>query len=139
MGKFLSELDVRKASEREWKLLEPLVYNSNTIGIIVVPAGFVTNFGSVPRLPFMYTLFGGVGDEACTLHDWLYTGPHESITGLGLKVDRATADKVLRGVVYECLRVDDSNISGMAHNLISLGVAWAMWVGVRIAGASHWG
>ena len=137
MGKFLSELDASKFSKNEWKLNEPLVYNSNTVGVIVVPEGFVTNFGSVPRLPLMYLLFGGVGDEACTLHDWLYTAPHNPIR-CGVTVDRSTADKVFRGVVYECLRVDDSNISGMAHNLISLGVAWAMWAGVRIGGASHW-
>lgn len=138
MGKFLSELDVSKLSQREWKLREPLVYKSNTVGVIVVPEGFVTNFGSVPRLPLMYMLFGGVGDEACTLHDWLYADPHKPISG-GVSVGRSTADKVLRGVIYECLHVDDSSISGIAHNIISLTIAWSMWAGVRIGGASHWG
>jgi len=44
MGKFQTSLKAEKLDERSWKLLEPLVYNSDTIGLIVVDAGFVTNF-----------------------------------------------------------------------------------------------
>lgn len=139
MGKFLTPLQVEKMSEREWKLTAPLVYDSDTVGVIVVPTGFVTNFGSVPRLPFMYLLFGGVGDEACTVHDWLYS--RRLLVGRDLHrqvLERKTADKIMRGVIYECLRVDDASVSGLFKNLISLGTAWAMWLGVRIGGASHW-
>lgn len=138
MGKFLTPLKVEKITEREWRLTEPLVYDSNTVGVIVVPAGFVTNFGSVPRLPLMYLLFGGIGDEACTPHDHLYSAPHEIIAGSELFVDRCTADRVMRGVIYECLRVDDTNLGGLLKNIGSLGMAWAMWLGVRVGGASHW-
>ena len=130
MGKFKTSLDVKKISEKEWRLIDPLVYESDTVGIIIVPSGFVTNFGSVPRLPFMYLLFGGVGDEACVLHDWLYASPHEPFYGSGKKVNREIADKVLRGVVKECLK-DGWKITGFL-------AAWAMWAGVRIGGASHW-
>ena len=78
MGKFVTGLDVRKLDEHSWQLLGPFVYESDTVGTIIVPKGFITNFGSVPRLPFMYAAFGGVGDQACTLHDWLYEAPHET-------------------------------------------------------------
>jgi hypothetical protein len=131
MGKFVTGLDVRKLSEREWQLINPFVYNSDTVGMIIVPKGFVTNFGSVPRLPFMYAAFGGVGDQACTLHDWLYAAPHETFAGSGAIVDRVTADKVLRGVIKECMR-DSWTITRSL-------TAWAMWVGVRFGGKSHWG
>lgn len=132
MGKFETKLRVEKISERCWKLTDPLVYRSDTIGVIIVDTGFVTNFASVPRLPFMYMLFGGVGDEAATLHDWLYRKDHTQSTGNERKIDRETADKVLRGVIIECLTNDGS--SQLTAGL----TAWLMWAGVRIGGASHW-
>ena len=132
MGKFKTKLRVEKESERCWKLLEPLVYESDTIGTIIVDAGFETNFASVPRLPLMFWAFGGVGDEAATLHDWLYRKDHTQSTGHERVIDRETADKVLRGVIIECLTKDGT--SKLKANLI----AWAMWAGVRIGGASHW-
>ena len=132
MGKFKTKLRVEKESERCWRLLEPLVYESDTIGTIIVDAGFETNFASVPRLPLMFWAFGGVGDEAATLHDWLYRKDHTQSTGHERVIDRETADKVLRGVIIECLTKDGT--SKLKANLI----AWAMWAGVRIGGASHW-
>ena len=130
MGKFATNLDVRKQNEHEWVLLEPLIYESKNVGMIIVPKGFVTNFGSVPRLPFMFMFFGGVGDKACTLHDWLYAAPHETFKGSGFFVDRKMADKVLRGVIKECM-TDSWSITKSA-------TAWAMWAGVRLGGESHW-
>lgn len=132
MGKFETPLRVEKISERCWKLTDPFIYRSNNIGLIVVDAGFETNFASVPRLPLMYLAFGGVGDEAATLHDWLYRKEHTAYTGSDKKIDRATADKVLRGVIVECLKNDGSS-SVIAH-----AISWAMWAGVRIGGATHW-
>ena len=130
MGKFKTGLDVRKKNEHEWMLLDDLIYMSDTVGMIIVPAGFVTNFGSVPRLPFMYLAFGGVGDEACTLHDWLYNPPHETFHGSNKFIDRETADKVLRGVIKECM-VDSWDVTKSI-------TAWSMWAGVRLGGSSHW-
>lgn len=127
MGKFVTPLRAEKLSERNWELLEALIYKSDTLNdYIVVPKGFVTNFASVPRLPFMYLLFGGIGDEAATLHDWLYS------TLCSIDVSRAKADKILRGVIIECLTKD-----GKAKWKAML-IAYAMWAGVRIGGASHW-
>ena len=127
MGKFVTPLRAEKLSERNWKLLEALIYRSDTLDdYILVPKGFVTNFASVPRLPFMYLLFGGVGDEAATLHDWLYSKEYS------LDISRALADKVLRGVIVECLVKD-----GRARWKAVL-IAYAMWAGVRLGGASHW-
>ena len=133
MGKFKTKLRVEKESERCWKLLEPLVYESDTIGTIIVDAGFETNFASVPRLPLMFWAFGGVGDEAATLHDWLYRKDHTQSTGHERVIDRETADKVLRGVIIECLTKDGTS------RLKAKMIAWAMWAGVRIGGESYWG
>lgn len=58
---------------RRWKLLAPLAFYSKRLGrVIIVPAGFVTDFASVPRLPFMYWFFGGKADRAAVVHDLLY-------------------------------------------------------------------
>lgn len=133
MGKFQTALRVEKINECCWKLTDPLVYKSDNIGMIIVNAGFVTNFASVPRLPFMFAAFGGVGDEAATLHDWLYRPEHTRFSGHDEPIDRETADKVLRGVIVECLVLSGSSV------FVAKAKAYTMWAGVRLGGASHWG
>lgn len=69
---FLSPLDVRK-SGRLWVLLAPLTYRSALVpALVTVPAGFLTDFASVPRVPLGYWLAGNTGHEAAVLHDWTY-------------------------------------------------------------------
>jgi len=127
MGKFVTKLRVEKLTEKNWELLEALIYKSETLDdYILVPKGFVTNFASVDRWPIIYWLFGGVGDEAATLHDWLYS------TLCPLIITRAKSDKIFRGVIIESLTKD-----GMAK-WRAVSKAYAMWAGVRLGGASHW-
>lgn len=62
-----------RAGTKDRTLVEPLVYFSALLGMVItVPAGFVTDYASVPRAPLTYWLFGGVGDEAAVVHDFLY-------------------------------------------------------------------
>jgi hypothetical protein len=79
-----------------------------------VPKGFVTDFASVPRLPFAYMLFGDTAHRAAVIHDYLYS--------LG-KCKREYADNVLKAA----MQAD--------------GVGWfnrnAMFWGVRLFGGSH--
>jgi hypothetical protein len=120
MSKFITPLDVRKLGldgsndqRGTWRLLAPLVYQSDRLErSVVVPAGFVTDFASVPRIPVAFLLAGNCGHEAAVVHDWLYT-THETT--------RATADAVLR----EALQADGDPAWR----------AWLMWAGVRIGGA----
>jgi hypothetical protein len=98
-----------------WKLLNALVYVSDIAGAITVPAGFLTDFASVPRLPVAYLLAGDCGHAAAVLHDFLYT-THQ--------VDRSTADAVFK----EALITGDE--PGWR--------AWLMWLGVRLGGAGPW-
>ena len=70
-----------------YKTLQPFIYASDIAGTIVTPAGFITDLGSVPRLPFIYALFGDDFQWAAVVHDYLYS------TG---KQSREVADKVLR-------------------------------------------
>lgn len=112
MSRFLSDLHVRLVDdEREiWALEAPLVYESERLGVVVVPEEFHTDFASVPRLPLAYLVVGGKGKRAAVIHDWLYSG--------GMRVDRKTADQVfaealeasgygavVRGLMYAGVRI----------------------------------
>ncbi len=119
MSQFLTKLVMENATGQDdglWRLVEPLVYQSDVAGqTFVVPAGFETDLASVPRLPVVYLLAGGTSNEAAVVHDFLYT-VH--------LVSRAVADAVLR---------EASAVTGVP--------AWRRWLmfwGVRLGGASHW-
>jgi hypothetical protein len=70
---FLTELEVRlKDNDCIWVLESPLAYYSPQVGNIVVPAGFETDFASVPRVPFAYTLYGNRAHREGVIHDALF-------------------------------------------------------------------
>jgi hypothetical protein len=119
MSAFLTELRVENATgldDGKWRLIAPLVYQSDVAGMtFTVPAGFISDYASVPRAPLVYWLCGDTSTMASVVHDAIYTYHW---------VDRATADKVLR---------EASAVTGVA--------AWRrtlMYWGVRLGGASHW-
>jgi hypothetical protein len=125
-ARFLSRLQVIRAQRKidaatpqlgEWVLTRPLVYESDVLDArITVPQGFRTDFASVPRLPFVYWLYGGdFCDEAATIHDFLYSRG---------AVTRAQADAVFR----EAMRAEG----------VAAWRAWPMWLGVRLFGAPHY-
>lgn len=120
--KFTSTLQLERLEDTSrdgrgtWRLLASLGYSSDLIGQVTVPAGFVTDLASVPRLPVAFFLAGGLAHAAAVVHDWLYT-THQT--------DRATADAVFREAAQACG--------------VSPWRAWVMWLGVRAGGASSWG
>ncbi|WP_199226644.1 DUF1353 domain-containing protein [Acidovorax sp. HMWF029] len=120
--KFTSTLQLERLEDTSrdgrgtWRLLAALGYDSDLIGHVDVPQGFVTDLASVPRLPLAFFLAGGLAHAAAVLHDWLYT-THQT--------DRATADAVFREAAQACG--------------VSPWRAWVMWLGGRAGGASSWG
>jgi len=72
MSKFLSDLDGRCIDDKIWLLLSHLHYESDLLGPIEVPSGFMTDFASVPRVPIAYTLFGNRAHNESVIHDYLY-------------------------------------------------------------------
>ncbi|POM15729.1 Protein of uncharacterised function (DUF1353) [Burkholderia cepacia] len=124
MSKFLSPLQVELISDATnsgrgtWRLTAPLPYQSEVARqVFVVPAGFETDFASVPRAPVAFLLTADSAHAASAVHDFLYTAPHP--------VSREIADAVLK---------EASIASG-----VPAWRAWLMWAGVRIGGAAHWG
>ena len=105
MSMFVSKLTARLIDSQaaqgrgRWELTEPLVYRSDivssmkTVRDIEVPAGFVTDFASVPRLPFLFTLLGGKAHEAAVVHDYLYEKQ---------KYRRITSDRIFREAAKVC-------------------------------------
>jgi hypothetical protein len=111
---FLTSLQVEQVDDDDWRLISPLNYWSALKSLFYeVPKGFVTDFASVPRLPFIYWFMGGKAEAPAVLHDWMYRTGSEGVS-------RADADAIL----YEAVK--------------SAGYwrarAWLMWAGVRIGG-----
>ena len=129
MGKFLTKLDVEQVEDTgeegrgTWKVLSPLQYQADSGVIYCVPEGFITDFATVPRIPFVFDTLGDRGNLAATLHDWLYTpGP---VTKLCPIATRLMADSLLR--------------EALVAQGCSKFTALLFFIGVRVSGASHWG
>lgn len=127
MGRFLpphDQLNVTLVGERGgrplWRLEHPLAFVSDTVGLIQVPPGFLTDLASVPRLPLMFLLFGSTATRPAVVHDWLYDRQRVE----GRAITRAQADDVF---------CEASDADGQP--------AWrsrVMWSGVRAGGWAHW-
>jgi len=133
-SRFLTALVLIHVSDSLKRLAHPLEFESESLGrVITVPAGFETDLGSVPRLPLAYLLFGGVGDAAAVVHDYAYSGK-ESIS-------REQADAVFREALAALDDASTTDKSGFTKVVAS---GWfsvrraAMWLGVRIAGGTHY-
>ena len=116
-SKFLDTVRAEKL-DGIWQLLAPLRYQSEVLGAMIeIPSGYVTDFVSVPRLPFMYLIAGNTAHAAAVLHDMLY---QLHLPG----IDRAVADSLL----YEAMVA-----SGEPRWR-----AWSMWMAVRLVGWAAW-
>lgn len=115
-AQFLTELDIRDIDDSMGVLLADLIYASEILNdTICVPAGFETDFASVPRVPIAYTAFGDRAHRESVIHDWLYFNG---------EVSRATADKVF--------------LEAMKARGKKLWIRTAMYWGVRMGGWAAW-
>jgi len=63
--------EAESGGRSEWRLREALIYQSELIGLVIVPAGYETDFASVPRAPLAYWLFGDTAQASAVVHDFL--------------------------------------------------------------------
>ncbi len=100
-----------------WMLQRDLVYRIgiNTPYTITVPKGFVTDFGSIPKI--LRPVLGSTGQysQAAVVHDYLYWV--QSCT-------RKQSDNLL------AIAMRESGVSAIKH--------WAIYSGVRVGGTSAW-
>jgi hypothetical protein len=127
LSKFLTPLRIELVDEFDdiHELLTPLEYQSDLLGLITIPAGFRTDFASVPRIVGAYLMFGGKGKRAAVVHDFLYSG--------GLAVERDIADEVFREALHASSMVKDGKVVKSYSDF----TIWMMYQGVRIGGAAH--
>ena len=118
---FYTELEVEPADEFDdnlWRVMANFNYYSGVLNrAVIVPAGFVTDFASVPRIPLAYELCGAKANKASVIHDYLYS--------VGNICTRAQADAVFK----EAMQI--SGVPAWRRNI--------MWAGVRAFGGSHFG
>lgn len=94
---FLTELDVRELSDGRKLLLEPLVFRSEELrGIVVAPAGTITDYASVPRGFWNTFPPGGPWKWAAVLHDCGYTGTLVTEHGQSLHLIKVLSDRLFR-------------------------------------------
>lgn len=117
MAQFLTPLRGEWLDDQRYQLTEDLVYQSDVAKqTFTIPAGFVTDFASVPRLPVIYLLFGGRAHHESVPHDFLYQ-TH--------KTGKVMADRVF-------LEAMDCRGKGIP-------VRWGMFTGVFAFGwLSYW-
>jgi hypothetical protein len=73
---FDSYLDTREIADGVWELLQDFtvfIHTEEQTFEVIIGKGFVTDYASVPRIPFAYLLYGGIGNYAAVLHDGLYS------------------------------------------------------------------
>ena len=114
MAEFLTSLQTVNLEDNRWQLLEPLVYESDIVGRVVVPGGFRTDFASVPRVPIAYWCWGGRCHHEAVIHDYLFR--------LGAKPDCTFA------------QANDVFLEAMEARGKSAWVRYPMWLGVQFSG-----
>ena len=75
LSEFQSELSFKISEEKEnvYVLTSPLIYYSKRLRRTVeIATGFETDLASVPRIPLVYSLWGGKAHREGVLHDYLY-------------------------------------------------------------------
>jgi hypothetical protein len=68
---FVDRLTAAWKTDKILIVLAPLGYQSERVGYVEVPCGFITDLASVPKIPFIYEAFGGKANAPAVIHDYL--------------------------------------------------------------------
>ena len=112
----LSKLKTSLIDDKYWEVFEDYVYETS-IGTVVVPNGFKTDYASVPKIFRNIINTYGKHGKAAVVHDWLYS------KNCNIDITRAEADKIFLEIMKEC------GVGVIKRNL--------MYRMVRLFGASH--
>lgn len=128
MSAFTGELTLTSlaADWRCWRLEQPLVYEVGALGsgrVVAVPAGFVTDGASVPRLLWAILPAWGRYSRAAVVHDYLCILIEQGARHREAP-NRAIADAIFREAMAVC----------------GVGVVtrWTLWLGARLGAIWPW-
>lgn len=121
-----------RAGRSLWALQQALTYQtgSDAAETIVVPAGFVTDLASIPRLVWSFYPPDGPWVKAAVIHDFLYDtqgdGRWNKHRGNARQTPytRAESDQILR--------------EGMTDRSIGWWERTVIWTAVRLGGGNGW-
>ena len=111
---------------RNWRLFKSFVYHIDSKysqGCVQVPAGFITDFASIPWLFWTFLPYWGKYGKAAVLHDYIYQRHNYIMNALYL-VTRVWADTIF----YEAMLVGGTKPWK----------AWVMYKAVRLFGWLAW-
>lgn len=94
---------VTKNINDTWAMLkEPVIFDSDWFGdTFETPAGFVTDFASIPRIPILYDWLGGRGKRAATNHDDGYARQEEPKRRVDLRFFEGLLDTFVHDALKE--------------------------------------
>lgn len=127
---FLSPVSVTEHGDY-WKLLQPLVYEGNT-DRWVIPAGFVTDFASIPKIFTPLLPRTGRHNRAAVGHDYLYRIAVGIVPSCDLHVSQAECDRNLPPWLSR-KEADRIFLRMMRELEVPEWRARAMYLGVRVA------
>lgn len=115
-----------------WGLQRPMAYETGADHghRITVPAGFVTDLASVPRLVWSFYPPDGPWVKAAVVHDFLY-----DTNGDGRWWDK---DWIAPARTFTRAEADDILLEGMRDRGIGRWERTVLWLAVRLGGGAGW-
>lgn len=122
-----------RAGRSLWALQRPMTYHAGPEqqDTIVVPAGFVTDLASIPRLVWTFYPPDGPWVKAPVVHDFLYDTQGDGLWG-------RQADGVSRASPYSREEADGILLEGMIDRRIGWLERTVIWIAVRLGGHGGW-
>lgn len=116
---------------KTFKLHYDFTYHLHRLGCgkgftVAVPAGFLTDFASIPRIFRIIIPKLGRWNKAAVIHDYIYQGKHQLKSSLGcpMRFTRKQADLIFLDAMK------DLGVVRWKRNL--------MWLAVRVGGLMAW-
>lgn len=121
-----------RAGRSLWALQQSLTYRTGDKAgeTIVVPAGFVTDLASIPRLVWSFYPPDGPWVKAAVIHDFLYDTQGDGRWNKHVGVTRPTS--------YSRAEADNILREGMADRAIGWWEQTVIWTSVRLGGGKGW-
>lgn len=112
----LNYLSLRSLGDMRFQLIFEYIYKTKSY-LILVPAGFITDFASIPKIFHSLILPYGKHTAASVIHDWLYSEK------CYYKFTRLEADRMFLEIMHE--------------NGVNFFQAYLMYIAVRIFGNKY--